>query len=142
MGHLLRRSGSLPRHVHVSRSVLVLLLLSLPARGHHSFAAEFDASRPVTLQGIVIQLAWLNPHIHFSLNVKDSGLLTYWDLEAGSPNSMTRRGWTRDSLKPGDVVTVHALRARDGSRRASVERVILTDGRSIDVSGVPAGSRR
>src|SRR5712671_707757 len=81
---------------------------------HHSFAAEFDINKPVTLTGVVTRIAWQNPHVWFYIDVKDNAdTITSWGLEMGSPNALIRAGWTRNSMKPGEAVTVEAFQARD-----------------------------
>ena len=109
-----------------------VLLLSLPTRAHHSFAAQYDSTKPITLNGNVTKLEWMNPHIYFYMDVKDaSGSIAKWSIEGGAPNTLYRAGWRRDSLKVGDVVTVEGFLARDGSKLANMSTVQLADGRRI-----------
>jgi hypothetical protein len=105
---------------------LGLILSARPALAHHAFAAEYDAKKPVKLTGAVTKLEWLNPHTWFYVDVKDdNGKVTNWGFEMGSPNILLRAGWTRNSMKPGDVVTVEGSRAKDGSNNANVKEVTL-----------------
>jgi len=102
------------------------------ALAHHSFAAEYDSAKPVTLKGAVTKMEWMNPHARFYVDVKDEGgKVTNWEFELGSPNGLMRRGWTRNSLKPGDVIIVEGYLAKDGSKLANARNVTLTDGRKI-----------
>lgn len=105
------------------------LLLTLPASAHHSFPAQYDADKPVTLTGTVTNIEWMNPHMLFYIDVEDekSGEVVNWTLEMGSPNSLMRLGWTRDAMKAGDIVTVEGSLARDGSPLVNVRSVILAE---------------
>jgi hypothetical protein len=103
---------------------------------HHSFAAEFDSTKPVELRGTVTKLDWVNPHAWIYLDVKDDkGTVTHWSCELGSPNTLMRNGWNRDSLKAGDVVTVNGSRAKDGSNVANARTVRLADGKRVFNAG-------
>ena len=111
---------------------LGLLLASMPALAHHSFAAEYDASKPITLKGTVTKVEWMNPHARFYIDVKDdAGAVTNWEFELGSPNGLMRAGWTRNSLKQGDMVSVSGSLAKDGSHLANARNVTLADGRKV-----------
>ena len=105
----------------------VLLAAGAPALAHHSFAAQYDANKPITLKGKVTKVEWMNPHVYFYVDVKDDqGAVTSWACEmGGGPNSLIRQGWTKDSLKLDDVVTVEGFLAKDGSKLASARNVTL-----------------
>jgi len=109
-----------------------LLVSALPAFAHHSFAAEYDAAKPVELKGVVTKVEWTNPHARFYVDVKDAnGKVTNWNLELASPNVLSRNGWTRHSLKEGDLITVEGSKAKDGANLANARTVVLADGRKV-----------
>jgi hypothetical protein len=111
---------------------LGLMIAAAPAFAHHSFAAEFDGKKAVTLTGLFTKIEWTNPHAHFYVSVKDEGgAATIWEFELASPNGLMRRGWTRNSLKPGDMITVVGYQARDGAKIANARSVTLADGRKM-----------
>ena len=124
----------------------VLAIAALASNGatasaHHSFAAEFDFQKPVTLKGTVVQWEMINPHGWITMDVAgEGGKTTQWMVETSNPNGLMRLGWTKRSLKPGDEITVDGYRAKDGSKTANAARVTLADGRKVFAgsSGTPA----
>jgi hypothetical protein len=107
-------------------------LLSTPAGAHHSFAAEFNADAPIELTGTVTKVEWANPHTFFYIDVSEStGKVDNWALELGSPNGLMRRGWTRNSMKIGDTVTVTGWRAKDGSLKGNARSVTMPSGQKL-----------
>jgi hypothetical protein len=111
------------------------------AAAHHSFAAEFDGTKPITLVGTVARVEWTNPHIHFFLDVKDAaGKVAQWKFEGYPPNMLVRQGWKREvTLKPGDTVTVFGWLARTEPNMAHAREVTFSDGRKL-AAGPPAGT--
>jgi hypothetical protein len=107
-----------------------LLLASMPAFAHHSFAAEYDASKPVTLKGTVAKVEFMNPHVWIYLDAKnEAGVVTRWQCEGGAPNSLRRQGWTQNSLKVGDSVTIEGFLAKDATNTCNSRSITLPDGR-------------
>jgi hypothetical protein len=112
---------------------LVLFAAVSPAVAHHSFAAGFDVNKTVEVSGAVTEVEWMNPHAWIHLDVKnEAGDIEKWSFELGSPNGLIRRGWTRGTIRPGDVISVSGYRARDGSQRANVVAVTLASGQRLD----------
>lgn len=112
-----------------------------PIRAHHAFAAEFDASKPVKLQGTVSKVELINPHSWIHIDVKKpDGKVETWAIEGGTPNSLLRRGITRDSLKVGTMVNVDGYQAKDGGRRANGRDITLPDGRKLFLGTPGAGA--
>jgi hypothetical protein len=102
------------------------------AAAHHSFAAQYDADKPVTLKGTVSKVEWTNPHARFYVDVRDEkGTVTSWNLELASPNVLVRNGWSRKSLTVGDEIVVEGSLAKDGSKMANARVVRLADGRRV-----------
>ena len=109
----------------------------MPVAAHHSFAAEYDASKAVRITGVISKVEWTNPHSYLYIDVKDDkGNWATWACEGGAPNALSRRGFTRNAIKLGDTVTIDGYGAKDGSRLMDARRVTLTDGRSF-YSGSP-----
>jgi len=103
-----------------------------PLNAHHSFAAEFDGSKPIMLKGVVTQIDWANPHVWFYIKVKDEeGRTVRWACEMGAPHQLQQRGWLRDTMKVGDLVSVAGSLARDGSNRANARVVTTADGKTL-----------
>jgi hypothetical protein len=115
-----------------SFALAFLAITPLPALAHHAFAAEFDRDQPIQITGTVSKVEWMNPHARIYLDVTDAnGATVNWNLEMGSPNGLMRRGWRRDSLKPGDVVTITGWRARNNPLVGNIDDVIMPDGSKI-----------
>jgi hypothetical protein len=103
------------------------LLYALPGLAHHAFSAQFDANKPITLTGTVTSVEWQNPHTWFYIDVKDeAGNVANWGLELASPNLLLRNGWTRNTMKVGDVVTVESFQAKNGKNLANARTITLT----------------
>jgi hypothetical protein len=109
----------------------------LPIEAHHSFAAEYDASKAIRITGVISKVEWTNPHSYLYIDVKDDhGNLVAWTCEGGAPNTLSRRGFSKNAIKIGDTVTIDGYGAKDGSRLMDARRITLSDGRSF-YSGSP-----
>jgi hypothetical protein len=125
-------------HRWIPLAAVLVLLQAAAAYAHHSFAAEYDAKKPATLSGVVTKVEWTNPHVHFFIDVEDaSGTTTAWEFTMGAVNGLFRRGWAKNMLKPGDMVTVDGYLARDGSHLANARLVTLPDGRRMSGGTMP-----
>jgi hypothetical protein len=113
----------------VCLTVALVVLAAAPMAAHHSFAAEFDITKPVTITGKVTKIEWTNPHAYLFIDVADAqtGAVTNWEIEMGSPNGLTRLGWTRTLLKPGDAVTVEGSLGRNKPNLANARSVVMTE---------------
>ncbi|HZF29860.1 MAG TPA: DUF6152 family protein [Gammaproteobacteria bacterium] len=122
------------------RAALLIVIASLaaaaPVSAHHSFAAQYDATKPVTLTGKVTKVEWTNPHARFYMDVKgDDGKVVAWNLELASPNVLKRAGWSSTSLKQGDEVTIEGSLARSGANMANARTVVLANGQRVFARG-------
>jgi len=109
-----------------------LLLAALPSLAHHSFAAEYDGTKPATIKGTVTQVEWINPHSWVHVEATDeNGKVTQWACETAPPNILYRAGWRRDSLKPGDQVVIEGFLAKDGSHTMTARSVQTSDGKKL-----------
>jgi hypothetical protein len=122
-----------PVQTKLALAVLALSsFLAIPAMAHHSFAAEYDAKQPIKLNGTISKVEMVNPHGWIYVDVKTpAGTVEHWACETGAPNALIRRGWTRDSLKPGDVIIVDGFRAKDGSTTMNARSVTFPNGKSV-----------
>ena len=112
--------------------VSLLALAAVPASAHHAFAAEFDAKKPVKLRGTVTKMEWINPHAWIHVDVKKTdGTVEEWMIETGTPNTLLRRGFTRESLKAGTEVVVDGYQSKDGSLRANGRDITLPNGKTL-----------
>ena len=141
-----RRMGVMQR-IGAALTVAGMLGAAAPVFAHHSFAAEYDADKPVKVQGVVTKIEWTNPHIWFYVNVTDeNGRVAEWGFSGAPPGVLQRRGISRTAMKPGDVVVVEGFRARDGSNNATGGSVTFTDGRRVFTASpqdkAPASSGR
>ncbi len=119
----------------------VYFLSAAPVFAHHAFAAEFDAKRPVKLRGTVTRMEWINPHAWIHIDVKDTdGKMIQWMIEAGTPNTLFRRGFTKDSLQPGTEILVDGYQSKDGSNRANGRDVTFPDGRKLFLGSSGTGA--
>ena len=120
-------------------ALIVAAALTTPLWAHHSFAAEYDSKQPVKITGAVTKVEWMNPHVYFYVDVKDpqTGKVTNWGCEMGSPNGLTRQGWNRNTMKIGMVVRVEGAAAKDGSNVANARNVTV-DGKKLGAASSEA----
>ena len=125
----------------VAGAALVVVAAAVPVVAHHSFAAEFDAKKPVKLRGTVTKMEWINPHSWIHIDVKTpDGKVEKWMVEGGAPNALLRRGWTKASLPPGTEILVEGFQAKDGANRANGRDITFPDGKKLFVGSSGTGA--
>jgi hypothetical protein len=125
----------------VAGAALLAAVSAVPVIAHHSFAAEFDAKRPVKLRGTVTKMEWINPHSWIHIDVKTpDGKVEKWMVEGGAPNALLRRGWNRKSLLPGTEILVEGFQAKDGANRANGRDITFPDGKKLFVGSSGTGA--
>ena len=123
-------------------AALLAAAAGITVSAHHSFGAEFDANRPVKLQGTVVMMEWINPHSWLHIDVKDpvTGKVERWLVEGGAPNALIRRGWNKKSLMEGTPIIVEGFRAKDGTNRANGRDIVFPDGTKLFVGSSGTGA--
>ena len=139
------RTGGLGRTGRMGKTLIAVLVcaaaIARPALAHHSFAAEFDANAPVVLKGTITKMEWINPHSWIHVEVKNpDGTVTEWMVEGGTPNTLFRRGFTREAVKAGMEITVEGYRAKNGANRANGADLILPDGKRLFMGSSGTGA--
>jgi len=121
-------------------AALALLVMTAPVVAHHAFSAEFDANQPIKLEGVVTKMEWLNPHTWIHIEVKTPNGVEAWMIEGGAPNSLLRRGFTKESLPIGSKIIVDGYRAKDGAMRANGRDLTFADGKKLFMGSSGTGA--
>ena len=122
--------------MRITTLIIASLVSTIPSWAHHAFAAEFDLKKPITLQGTVTKMEWINPHAWIHIDVKGpDGKITSWMVEGGTPNILLRRGFTKKSLQEGTVVIVEGYQAKNGENRANGSNITFTNGKRLFLGG-------
>ena len=130
-----------PMRIKLCGVILVLIIAAAPVWAHHAFAAEFDAKRPIKLQGMVTKMEWINPHAWIHIDVKKpDGTVEKWMIEGGTPNTLLRRGFNKKSLLPGTMIIVDGYQAKDGSLKGNGRDLTLPDGRKLFLGSSGTGA--
>jgi hypothetical protein len=125
----------------IAGAALVVSAAAVPVMAHHSFAAEFDAKKPVKLRGTVTKMEWINPHSWIHMDVKNpDGTVTKWMVEGGAPNALLRRGWTKNSVPVGVEIVVEGFQAKDGTFRANGRDITFPDGKRLFIGSSGTGA--
>jgi hypothetical protein len=125
----------------VAGAAFAVAAAAVPVIAHHSFAAEFDAKKPVKLRGTVTKMEWINPHSWIHIDVKTpDGKVEQWMVEGGAPNALLRRGWNKNSLLPGTEIYVEGFQAKDGAMRANGRDITFPDGKKLFVGSSGTGA--
>ena len=125
----------------VISAIVLLVLAAAPVLAHHAFSAEFDAKKPVKLTGTVTRMEWINPHAWIHIDVKrPDGTMEKWMIEGGTPNTLFRRGFTKNSVLPGTVIVVDGYQAKDGSQKANGRDLTLPDGKKLFLGSSGTGA--
>lgn len=131
------------RGVSFASVLLGLTLSAVPVLAHHSFSAEYDDTKPVTVNGVVTKVEWMNPHIWFYVDEKNAdGTMTHWAFSGGAPGQLMRRGISKDVIQPGMTIHVEGFRAKDGSNNANGSKVTFPDGRQVFTSSQEPDSKK
>ena len=125
----------------IMTGILALAALAVPMVAHHSFDAEYDRRKSRNFEGKVTKVEWMNPHARFYLDVTENGKTTNWEFELGSPNGLMRQGWTRNTLKVGDVIKCEGNLAKDGSSLANARNLTFSDGKKVGAASSADGGK-